>query len=192
MVEAILEAGARILSGSGWAGFNTNAVAELAGVSIGSLYQYFPDKLALIDAIRDQHLQDCLIALRGLPMDAVRIEDFAAALVDALISAHGRHPGLHRVLLDEVPSGGHLDPASAFETEYIGIYAHALGIFAGRALDEKSRADAMVLSDAVDGVIHNAARRGQLSDGFIRAALILLVETFLSRLRQPDDKRASG
>ncbi|NUF13651.1 TetR/AcrR family transcriptional regulator [Acinetobacter oleivorans] len=46
--EAILEAAARILELFGFAGFNTNAVAELAGVSIGSLYQYFPSKDALI------------------------------------------------------------------------------------------------------------------------------------------------
>ncbi len=46
--EAILEAAARILESLGFAGFNTNAVAELAGVSIGSLYQYFPSKEALI------------------------------------------------------------------------------------------------------------------------------------------------
>lgn len=46
--EAILEAAARILESLSFAGFNTNAVAELAGVSIGSLYQYFPSKDALI------------------------------------------------------------------------------------------------------------------------------------------------
>ncbi|SSV49651.1 TetR family transcriptional regulator [Acinetobacter nosocomialis] len=46
--EAILEAAARILESLGFAGFNTNTVAELAGVSIGSLYQYFPSKDALI------------------------------------------------------------------------------------------------------------------------------------------------
>lgn len=46
--EAILEATARILESLGFAGFNTNAVAELAGVSIGSLYQYFASKDALI------------------------------------------------------------------------------------------------------------------------------------------------
>lgn len=46
--EAILEAAARVLESLGFAGFNTNAVAELAGVSIGSLYQYFPSKDALI------------------------------------------------------------------------------------------------------------------------------------------------
>ena len=57
-VEAILDAGARILSDEGWAAFTTNRVAEVAGVSIGSLYQYFPDKLSLVDAIRSRHLEE--------------------------------------------------------------------------------------------------------------------------------------
>ncbi|EHU1211743.1 MULTISPECIES: TetR/AcrR family transcriptional regulator [Acinetobacter] len=56
--EAILEAAARILESLGFAGFNTNAVAELAGVSIGSLYQYFPSKESLIvELIRRERAQ---------------------------------------------------------------------------------------------------------------------------------------
>lgn len=50
-VEAIIEATARILEESGHDGFNTNAVADLAGVSIGTLYQYFPDKNALLGSL---------------------------------------------------------------------------------------------------------------------------------------------
>jgi AcrR family transcriptional regulator len=50
-VEAIIEASARILEEQGHGGFTTNAVAELAGVSIGTLYQYFPDKNALLGAL---------------------------------------------------------------------------------------------------------------------------------------------
>lgn len=50
-VDAIIEAAARILEEQGHGGFNTNAVAELAGVSIGTLYQYFPDKDALLGAL---------------------------------------------------------------------------------------------------------------------------------------------
>ena len=50
-VDAIVEASARILEEQGHGGFNTNAVADLAGVSIGTLYQYFPDKDALLGAL---------------------------------------------------------------------------------------------------------------------------------------------
>ena len=46
-VQAILTAGARVLARESLAGFNTNRIAEVAGVSVGSLYQYFPNKAAL-------------------------------------------------------------------------------------------------------------------------------------------------
>jgi AcrR family transcriptional regulator len=50
-VTVILEASARILESDGLRGFNTNAIAERAGVSIGSLYQYFPNKDAIVLAL---------------------------------------------------------------------------------------------------------------------------------------------
>jgi len=50
-VEVILTAAARVLARDGLAGFNTNRVAETAGVSVGSLYQYFPNKSALTAAL---------------------------------------------------------------------------------------------------------------------------------------------
>lgn len=53
-VEAILEAAARILETAGFEGYTTNAVAERAGVSIGSLYQYFPNRDALTAALIDR------------------------------------------------------------------------------------------------------------------------------------------
>ena len=53
MVEIILEAAARVLAAESLAGFNTNRVAEVAGVSIGSLYQYFPNKSSLVSALID-------------------------------------------------------------------------------------------------------------------------------------------
>jgi AcrR family transcriptional regulator len=50
-VEVILEAATRVLAKESLAGFNTNRVAEVAGISIGSLYQYFPNKAALTAAL---------------------------------------------------------------------------------------------------------------------------------------------
>ena len=55
-VSAILEGAARVLAERGWAGFNTNLVAERAGVSIGSLYEYFPNKQAIADTLVSEHL----------------------------------------------------------------------------------------------------------------------------------------
>ncbi|WP_312808700.1 TetR/AcrR family transcriptional regulator [Agrobacterium cavarae] len=103
-VEAIVEAGARILAEEGWAGFTTNRIAEVAGVSIGSLYQYFPDKLALVDAIRHRHLSDSMEVMRRVRADGISPEQFATQLVAAVVAIHSIHPGLHRVLLDEAPT----------------------------------------------------------------------------------------
>ena len=54
-VETLLAAAARVLERESLAGFNTNRVAEVAGVSVGSLYQYFPNKSALVAALIDRH-----------------------------------------------------------------------------------------------------------------------------------------
>lgn len=51
-VEAVLDAGARILVEVGYAGANTNRIAETAGISIGSLYEYFPGKEAVFAELR--------------------------------------------------------------------------------------------------------------------------------------------
>jgi AcrR family transcriptional regulator len=77
-VAIILEAAARILERHGFASFNTNAIAERAGVSIGSLYQYFPNKDALLSGLLEREvapflavceeltsIKNCRAALRG-------------------------------------------------------------------------------------------------------------------------------
>jgi len=55
-VDAILTATARILTQEGYDRATTNRIAELAGVSIGSLYQYFPSKEALVTSLAEQHV----------------------------------------------------------------------------------------------------------------------------------------
>lgn len=64
-VSAIVEAATQVLGEKGWRYFTTNEVAEFAGVSIGSLYQYFPNKLVLVEAIRKKHFSDVISVLPG-------------------------------------------------------------------------------------------------------------------------------
>jgi AcrR family transcriptional regulator len=56
-VACLLQAAAQVLEAQGRAAFNTNAVAERAGVSIGSLYQYFPGNDALLIALMQREKQ---------------------------------------------------------------------------------------------------------------------------------------
>ena len=59
-VQAILEATTHILTEEGYEKANTNRIAERAGVSIGSLYQYFPNKESLLTALIEQHVNEML------------------------------------------------------------------------------------------------------------------------------------
>ena len=74
-VAAILEATAQVLEAGGLASFTTNAVAERAGVSIGTLYQYFSDKDALMAAIAEREMKSTFarIALSGGGVSIVAI-----------------------------------------------------------------------------------------------------------------------
>lgn len=180
-VETIIQACARILSDEGRAGFTTNKVAELAGVSIGSLYQYFPDKLSLVDAIRRRHLDDCLATMRKSKATGLSPAQFAAKLVQAMIAAHSVYPGLHRVLLDEAPSSDeYRNPNSEFEVEYLAYYAEAVATYRNRRPNRADHTAALIISDAIDGVIHNVARRGMLADPAVQNELVRLISLYLA------------
>ncbi len=64
--EAILQAAAQVFERRGYAAATTNRIAERAGVSIGSLYQYFPNKAAILVALSERHLQQGIARLAPL------------------------------------------------------------------------------------------------------------------------------
>ena len=104
-VEAILTATAHILTEESYDRASTNRIAERAGISIGSLYQYFPNKASLIAALRDRHVSSMMEVieskLRNL-FDAP-IEVVLPEIVKASIAAHAINPKLHKVLHEQVP-----------------------------------------------------------------------------------------
>jgi AcrR family transcriptional regulator len=118
-VDALVEATARILVRDGFEKASTNRIAEIAGVSVGSLYQYFPSKEALVAAVIDRHNEETMGIVRtaltevaDLPIDkAVR------KLVTVAIEVHRINPKLHRVLAEQIPRTGHLKDVEAFNRE---------------------------------------------------------------------------
>jgi AcrR family transcriptional regulator len=99
-VTAILDAAARVLIERGYAATNTNVVAELAGVSVGSLYQYFPNKDALIAALHERHAREMnQVVERSLAdSEGLGFEAALSLLLEGIVEAHRVEAGLHRVL----------------------------------------------------------------------------------------------
>ena len=114
-VDALLEATARVLVKEGYDRASTNRIAEVAGVSIGSLYQYFPSKEALVAAVIDRHTQEVSQLTRNalVEMAARPLEVAAREFVSVAIDAHRVNPKLHGVLSEQIPRVGRLENIEA-------------------------------------------------------------------------------
>jgi AcrR family transcriptional regulator len=123
-VDAILEATARILIKEGFDKASTNRVAEVAGVSIGSLYQYFPSKDALVAALIERHGEDIRRTIGDEMAQAVKlpIETGIPKLIAAAIKSHRIDPKLHRALTEQIPRLGHQKNIDAHKQEYFGLF----------------------------------------------------------------------
>lgn len=106
-VAVIIEAAAQVFQREGYAATSTNKIAERAGVSIGSLYQYFPDKDALLVTLAERELaaatqlvEDLLTRLGAAGTTG---EQLLRELVFASATAHIEQPRLHQLLFDEAP-----------------------------------------------------------------------------------------
>ncbi len=95
-VEAILEAAARILETRGLEGYTTNAVAEKAGVSIGSLYQYFPGKDALTGALIKR--ETAQLIEEAMPVAGENGKAAIGRWITAAVAHQLRRPALARIL----------------------------------------------------------------------------------------------
>lgn len=104
-VEAILEATTHILTEEGYDKANTNCIAKRAGISIGSLYQYFPNKESLMAALMEQHSNEIaeLVESKLKDLFDAPLETAIPELVKAVIAAHAINPRLHQVLNEEIP-----------------------------------------------------------------------------------------
>ncbi len=107
MCDRIVEAAARVFADEGYARGTTNRIAEEAGVSIGSLYQYYPNKDALLAELVRRHIRDGAdeIAKRLVSVDIglQTVEERTRMFVEATVALHREDVALHRVLFEESP-----------------------------------------------------------------------------------------
>lgn len=176
-VEAILKAAAQILERHGAEAATTNAIAERAGVSIGSLYQYFADREALIDELVRRHvaamqtvLGDALAGIRTRPLP-----EAIAQLVAAIVAAHRVSPRLHQALHQSTAHRAHAA---------IDRFEAGLELLVAAALREQTELRiaapdllASALVQALGGLVRTTLRRHpeRLDDPAMSAAMIGMI-----------------
>jgi AcrR family transcriptional regulator len=104
-VEAMLDAAVKLLKRGGASSITTNRIAETAGVSVGSVYQYFPNKRAIFFALHERHISQVdgvIIGCLAKSAD-LTLEELVASLVDGMINLHQADPELSELLQAEVP-----------------------------------------------------------------------------------------
>ncbi|MCV7367965.1 TetR family transcriptional regulator [Mycolicibacterium duvalii] len=115
-VDTLVEAAAQVFSREGMTA-TTNRIAARAGLSIGTLYQYFPDKVALLRAVAHRHVRDADRRLTEV-FDRLReqdapFEETMRTLLDAVVDVHRDRPRLHALLHRMMPA----DPAELTELQ---------------------------------------------------------------------------
>jgi AcrR family transcriptional regulator len=160
-VDALLAATARVLVKDGYDHASTNRIAAAAGVSIGSLYQYFPSKEALVAALIDTHVNDMLGVLRATLVRVVDapLEVAVRETVRSVVRAHALDPRLHRAIAEGVPKAG--KRASVHDVERAAATSLLPYLVARKSeLLPQRRTNleltVFVLVQSVEGVVHAA------------------------------------
>jgi len=156
----MLEAVVRLLKQGGVSAITTNRIAEKAGVSIGSVYQYFPNKQAIFIALHEQHIREVDRVMHAKidenadePLDRL-----ISSLIDGMIEVHAADPALSILLDSEVPHRA--DGSREFSVRLHGEFRTALAPHA-RTLGGQTKLDlrAFLLGNMVEALGHAIALR---------------------------------
>ncbi|MEJ2119757.1 MAG: TetR/AcrR family transcriptional regulator [Alphaproteobacteria bacterium] len=179
-VEAILEAAAQVLVELRYARMTTAKVAARAGVSVGSLYQYFPSKDALIGALLARKfariepvMREMIARSEGQPMEA-RVR----TIITATIADKAENPALNTALAEQMPKIDGIDYKAAMSEAAVASIRGVLEQHSGEiAVDDLDLAAFMTVH-AVEGVIGAALLSSpvalddpRLIDGLVRMVM---------------------
>ena len=179
-VERILDAAARIFQEQGYAAATTNDIADEADVSVGSLYQYFPNKDALLVALTKRHIEAATAGLTdllsGLNADS-GFDVIIRSVVDFLVEQHELDE-LHLLVMHRAPRTHEINTElDRARSQLVDVTSH----FLTRRIDDPRRRAliARMVVATIDASVHDVILR-QPRGTTRRAAIDLTITTALS------------
>jgi AcrR family transcriptional regulator len=183
MVETILTAATRVLVQAGWEGATTNRIAEAAGISVGSLYQYFPSKDAIVAVLFERHSAAMWGVFEASTAElwARPLAEAVAGVIEGLWAAHVIEPRLHRVLHEQVPRIGRLGRQRELNRKAWHIVEQFLLAHADELDVTDARTAAFVAVETVEALIHASVDEPGVDSARVRAEAIALVLRYLEK-----------
>jgi len=186
-VEQIVQAATQVFAERGYAGATTNHIAERAGVSIGSLYQYFPNKEAILVTLAKRHVEIAGNLLMGLVAERNLIEtDLTEVLrpfIQATLELHTGNPRLNYVILSEaVWSAEAMEQVHALEDQFIDQLALTLDTHRQVSV-KNSRHAAYIVVHAIKNLAHEFVihpPEGMSEEAFVEE-MVALAGGYLNR-----------
>ncbi|MBS0519562.1 MAG: TetR/AcrR family transcriptional regulator [Proteobacteria bacterium] len=185
-VEALHIAAVQVLTREGLSRCTTTRIAERAGMSVGSLYQYYPNRDALLAAVLRRHLEGIAGAVeracsehRGKP-----VSQMAPALVVALLAAKLRDPGESKALYAVAEERGGAELVSRMHTRIVAAIAALLASAPDARFDDPAMTSTIVFS-ALMGPVRTLLE-GHAPAGFetcLEGQLVVLLTAFLQTHR---------
>ena len=150
-VAAILDGAVRVLDREGAEAATTSRIAEVAGVSVGTLYQYFANRDAILDALQDREFDRATEMMnRVLARGAYQSDrEVARAVIEGLLELHGAAPALHRLLVVEGLRVTPTERVQAFDMRIIAVVRSFLTLAHVRIRRTNLDAAAFVVYQAV-------------------------------------------
>lgn len=158
-MDAILEATARILQEDGPGALTTNAIAQRAGVSIGTLYQYFSDKNAILIALARQELAETSDAVTAGVSATAKTEEEADSLrrgIHALLRGFHDRPRSRKALIEALIVNGLTDELTRPVEKAMRDLLKAQAVSTERGISEMKPITAYVLTRAIIGTARAA------------------------------------
>jgi AcrR family transcriptional regulator len=184
-VGMIFEAAARIIQREGAAALNTNRIAERAGIAIGTLYGYFPNKQEILLSMARAELARTQDAIRAALSSSGPDDEIGRLAIRALIGGFGGRGKVRRLLLETIVASGHY----AELVQPVEIVARVLlDRIGGRLPGGMTEAQVFVLTRALVGVIRAAALEGSplMGTQALEDELLLMARSYWRALSVPD------
>lgn len=182
-MERMLDACADLLDEIGYDALSTTRIAERAGVAIGSVYQFFPDKRAIAQAVTRRHIEGFVsrIGRRFLSEDYAGWWDAVDAIIDEYVEMHRTVPGFRSLHFGDVVDLNLLDAGSENNTVIAGRLRGLLLQEYGLADSEEFDLAILVAVEAGDAVLKLAFRRDPNGDPQLVAEAKRLIRGYLNR-----------